>query len=180
MKDDVLRIISIELEGIDRIEPEFSPTLQEYKVYRKKLSDDMSNAIIHFKICMNIPPQVNEADGAFGFLQYPSYVLDFSTPTRRYGWTASQWNAVSEIPSGQSYFSVRCETRSSGLPSHHLTFNVETETLTDEERAACTHVMSRDVEGEFWGGASGSCTVEIDNTCLRCGKVISSRHDYRD
>jgi len=67
----------------------------------------------------------------------------------------------------------------------HLTtipasFKVFTEEMTPEQRLACTHPTTRTSEGEFFGGASGSCQVEINVNCAVCGAFISSSLDYRN
>lgn len=53
-------------------------------------------------------------------------------------------------------------------------FHVPELVLTTEERAACTHSSYREVEGECWGGASGSSQIEMLRMCNLCDKQLGS------
>ncbi len=46
--------------------------------------------------------------------------------------------------------------------------------------ASCTHPNTVDEDGEFWGGASGSCCVQVERVCTTCRTVVSSYYDHRD
>lgn len=52
--------------------------------------------------------------------------------------------------------------------------------VTDLERENCTHPSSHELEGEIWGGASGSCQIEWITFCNFCGQQLGSQIEYHN
>lgn len=165
-----MEIAALEFEGIESITPAFRPKVVEYTITRSKSSPCQ----FAFFAAFNFPPP------------YPSLTHDYSGNYDRADfWTASSsvehvnshhsaavrnWVV---IPNGDREFII-------SVASKTYRFRVLNLTLTEEEIQNCAHSQTRNVEGEVWGGASGSCTVEILHECCICRKVLSRSFDYRD
>ncbi len=179
MDDKNLDFQSIVITDIERMEPpQLLPDVDEYNVYRKK-----GVPCVKAYITMNVEPR--ELTHMNNYEPYCSYYLrqringsegynvmvtSSDKPqecTDYYFYGFQQTVELSIVPKGQ--WEGRRRTIKLFFP---------TITITEEERATCTHPDTYYREGECWGGASGSSQVEIMTVCKRCERVLSTIIEY--
>lgn len=153
---------SVEFHGHDSVEPSGE---KSYTV-RRKASQDLL-----FKAELNRPEP------------HLGWSLEFYTSGSQYKdfWIPGSWHGLA-CPPGESdvWISAVNKHLPDGVVRLGVSVKVITEDLTPEEKEACTHPTTRTCEGEYWGGASGSCTVEIITLCAVCGAYLSRSYDHRD
>lgn len=174
-----LEFAHIQFYGIDSLEPAFDPKIKDYTI-RRRAGTDMS-----FVACMNQPPQPPCTDGGWSTPQFPGYSLEFhvaGNDTKDF-WAVGQVTGVN-CGVGTRDLEICCvkskRNHDENAQTVYLHFVVITEPMSAAEISACTHRKTHTSEGECWGGASGSCSVEILTYCDDCGEMIGKSWDYRN
>lgn len=90
-----LQFVSIEFTGIDRIEPEFSPLIKEYTIFRQ--AGDNFN----FKAELNEIPQLRNEDNSWNYRPFEGYSLEYHESESIYKsfWSVGEWNRL-QCPPG--------------------------------------------------------------------------------
>lgn len=170
----------LHLENAARMEPAFSPDIFEYDVYPIAGPSTMS-----FSIVMNIPPAPNDETAPFP-IPYPGFKLRYTVrnPRNLDPWVPSSKSNPTEnkytfIADKQATIDVviHCYADSGDDDSFQLTLHIKPRPLAEGE---CGHFNTYTQEGEWWGGASGSCQVEIFTFCSDCKEKIGETCEYRD
>lgn len=163
---------NLQIENALRVEPEFHPDILEYDVYPIAGPADMS-----FSVVMNTPPTPAG--------RYPNYSFYFHADGRSERWLPSSEANPTEhkftftaSPQQQKDITIFCESDFPEVdPTLTLVLHVHSRGLAEGE---CGHFITLEEEGEIWGGASGSCQIEILTICSDCGQTVKSRIDYHD
>lgn len=175
-----LNFESVEFCGFEEMEPlVFSPNVEKYTIYRK------AGQSLSFCAKLNRAPAPKKEDGDLNYQPYPGFThqLCVAGVIGKSSWSPGCWNVIT-VCSGVSEVRISCDRLKAGRPEGEKTFSisltVHTTPMTEEERLLCTHPSTYTSEGEFWGGCSGTCTVEIFTSCTECGATISRHIESRD
>lgn len=177
------QIQSIHLEGIASMNPvEFNPNIGEYQIER---SSD-SPCQISFSVLLNGRPDYNRLQLVYSFTgnEYRDCSLNITENAdlyqrndpsiRNYVTIPNLSNATLSVSMGpQKRFREK-------IPWVTYTFHLKNYELNEEQKRNCTHQMTYTSEGEVWGGASGSCQVEMLRSCSLCLSVVDRWYDHRD
>lgn len=174
----ILAFKSIEFSGADKVERSSDLNKHNYTIYRKATTP------FAFRAFLNRTMEPRTEDNSWCYAPYPRYSFEYHVSGDMYKsfWSPESWSHISTT-SGTTEITICCclnRVVIEGEKSFYATFTIITEPLSDEERAACTHPSSRTSEGEFWGGGSGSCTVEIISSCTVCGATLNTSFEHRD
>ena len=92
------------------------------------------------------------------------------------GWLNSDTCPPGEVTQFSFSFADR---HKENCASYSVSFDRSSEAKVDP--AVCSHAFGTfESEGEFWGGGSGSCQVEMITFCLMCKGSLSRRIEARD
>lgn len=167
----LLSFANVRFTGIESLQPAFDPTTKEYKI-RRKAGNDMT-----FCATLNKPPAASET-------QYPGYVLKYTIYAND---TVGYWKngevTPANCPVGDSTLEIQCNKSNpydTTIEAFSVVFKIRTDPMSAEQIASCPHARLYKQEGEWWGGASGSCCVEFHTRCNDCGVTLSTTHEYRD
>lgn len=179
-KMEPLNFKSIEVFGYDRMEPPaFDINVKKYTIYRK------SGSNLCFRAELNRAPVPKTEENGWNHQPYPGFTHEMHASGDVYKsfWSPGDWKAITAGPD-ETEVCISCDlgkrARLEGEKTFYISLTVHTEPLTQEERKACTHPSTRTTEGEFWGGGSGSCTVEMITSCTVCGATTNTYHEHRD
>ncbi len=175
-----LNFKSVEFDGFDTMEPPaFDVNVNNYTIHRKAAS------IFLFRAVLNRAPAPKTEEDGWNHVPYPGFSHElyiFGNDNKSF-WSPGEWVSIAAGP-GVTEVSISCvqgkRARLNGENTFNIALTVHTEPLTEEERKVCTHPSTRTTEGEFWGGASGSCTVEMITSCTACGATTSTTYEHRD
>lgn len=167
---------SIEFSGYDSME---TTGPNSYTIYRKAGSNLM------FKAELNRAAVPRDEEDGTMYQAYPGWTLEYIESNSEYKsfWSSGSWYSLRSPPGeSEAHISACLNKRSpaQGEASFGVSVKIITQTMTAEERQACTHPSSMSSEGQCWGGGSGSCTVEIITSCSVCGATLSTSFDHRD
>jgi hypothetical protein len=157
------------VQGVDAMDPPiFDPAVHEYKMVRSKASP----IVVTFYALLERP----DYDHYGYYFNYTgnSYREENCSLCRPGDNPHEKLNGCS-IPTFASTLTVFCAPQKryrEQLNAVVYTFHFPDIVLTDEEKATCAHLHSRTVEGECWGGASGSSQVEMCTVCNLCGATL--------
>lgn len=175
-----LNFKSVEFYGFDTMEPSvFDINVNKYTIHRKAGSN------FCFRAELNRAPKPKTEEDGWNHVPYPGFSQELYVSGNVYKsfWSPGEWAAIDAGP-GVTEVCISCvlgkRARLEGENTFCISLTVHTEPLAEEERKVCTHPSTRTTEGEFWGGGSGSCTVEMITSCTVCGATTSTTYDHRD
>jgi hypothetical protein len=170
---------SIEFMGCDAVEQD--PANRDHYLVTRKAGSDF-----RFKATFNRPPaplpEPIEEDTFYE--PYPGYILEYHEDGAegKSSFSVDSW-ASPCCPTGEwrVFITAKYNRRpTEGEGTIEAMLSVTTTPLSEEEKLLCTHPSSRVIEGDWWGGASGSCQVELITLCVVCSATLSTRCEYRD
>ncbi len=99
----LLTFVSLEFHGIDRIEPEFDPNIQQYTIYRTAGSDFQFIA----KLSRRATKRTKE--NSWNYVAYPGHSLEYYSSGELYRqfWSNENWSGVTCGP-GESSLYITC------------------------------------------------------------------------
>lgn len=174
------------IENAERIEPPFSPDVFEYNVYPIPGPSDM-----YFSVVMNTEPAESNNKPAFDYWPFPNYQLKHKTEAIEIGYyTDRVIPNTSANPTEFKYkfnadkkrvitVTISCCEGSAAVPGAipDIVLHVQPRALAEGE---CGHFETYTVEGEWWGGSSGSCDVEYLIFCRACREQVGKTYEHRD
>ena len=183
MKEEPLAITNILFdENAERIEPpQFHPDVKQYLIYPKAAATNIT-----FSIVTNKAPADAEDKSDFYYKPFPNYHLyykqEFEYPI--YRWIPSSASDPTErkyyLETDTRYdktYNVFCESESREAATIQYNLIVKPRALAPGE---CGHFNTYSEEGDVFGGASGSCSIETLIICRDCGTVVKKEYEYRD
>jgi len=163
--------------NVDKMEPaEFHPDVKEYTIYPTLGSDS-----IIFSVTMNQIPQPGDTSD-FYYRAFPNYDLYYKKnwDIYRYKWLPSDPANPQEhknyiaVEDRGSIVELRCEAQSNDVETFFITLLVKTPI------GQCPHDNTYSVDGDVFGGASGSCQIETLIYCNNCGKLVDKQCEYHN
>lgn len=163
--------------NVDSMEPAaFHLDVKEYIIYPKLGSDR-----IEFCVTMNQTPQAGDTSD-FNYRAFPNYYLYFKKNWEiyHYKWHPSNPTNPQEhknyipVEDRGSRIELLCEAQSKDVESFSITLHVKTPI------GQCPHDHTYSMEGDIFGGASGSCQIETLIYCKDCDKLVEKQYEYRD
>jgi hypothetical protein len=173
-----LAFASMDIVGCDTAEQD--PDNRNHYLVKRKAGSDL-----RFKATLNRPPVPlpAEDDGSF-YEAYPGYILEYhvSGAEHKSFWTVDSWASLPCPPGtwGVTITAKFTKRPTEGEGTIEATMSVITSPLSEEEKLHCAHPSSRVTEGEWWGGCSGTCQVELITSCVVCGAELSKTIEHRD
>lgn len=182
MEPEDLAFTSIVLHNIVSMEPsEFHPNIHEYKVTRAK-----DGPMVEFSALLSAEPCARTVSNSWNYHPYEFYELDYTYSTydgRGIKWIPSNLcdrpvcYAV-DIPYKKSQLTVSIIPKNRQYMEKVYQFNFNELELSPDERSTCTHPSTYRVEGECWGGASGSSQIEFWTFCKVCNETVGRQFEY--
>ena len=175
----IVTITKLHFVNVDRIEPDFHPDVKEYKVY-----PSIGAKNIHFSVETDMPsaPAADKKD--FYYEPYADFKLYYYTTTMSYGWSKvipsendpqEHKFYIETSPQYAKDVHLFCEAKTRGLPSKEYVLNVQPYPLAPGE---CGHFNTYKQDGDVFGGASGSCSIETLIICKDCGATVGKEWEY--